>query len=205
MSTAAGLSEQELWLQQNAIACRRFSAQISPTTCDHYQVENLEACRGCERMEKEPSREETLAARRKRWSAPKKRKESESTGEETSMAKKRTCADCGREMKIIGRGLCGRCYYQHKKAGSLDRFKPRGPVPPRKTGGQKGSGARTRDKSPAAAGQKQVVQGRPIALPFEDERDKELLQRIMDLARVERRSVEAQCLVLIEKAMEVQA
>lgn len=37
----------------------------------------------------------------------------------------KTCKSCGREMRIIGRGLCGNCYNAEKEAGTLDKNYPR--------------------------------------------------------------------------------
>jgi hypothetical protein len=38
--------------------------------------------------------------------------------EDILMSGKRVCTNCGRPKPIIGRGLCGGCYYSGKKAGA---------------------------------------------------------------------------------------
>lgn len=57
--------------------------------------------------------------------------DNEQKKEEEQMGARGTCANCNRPgMAIQARGLCGKCFYQAKKAGTVE-VKPRGPaVPP---------------------------------------------------------------------------
>jgi len=194
----AAVESPEAWLAQNALECRRFAARISPAICTRYQLENPEACKGCERVETEPTKEQVRAARRQRWVARALRKRKKEAAMRT-----RACADCKREdVRIVGRGLCGKCYYRHQKAGTLDRFPRLGDAPP----GRKRKPAAEKPAAPEASVPRREPAAGPapssgVTLVFADERDRQLLQALERLARRERRSVEAQCMVLLERAM----
>lgn len=106
----------EEWLAANAIECKRWELRVSPETCRTYQEQWPLRCDGCERYVApaegaEPKRKKLVnISLGKRGRKPAERKDE-------PMAKvKKPCAECGREMNIQGRGLCGRCYYRAERA-----------------------------------------------------------------------------------------
>jgi len=103
--------------------------------------------------------------------------------------KKRACKECGREMVLPSRGLCGKCLYHAMKAEKGEASKPQNrpvkPMPPVSNEAQEADGF--------ASPESVVV----VAVEF-FERDSELLRKLVAEAEAERRSVEAQILVLLE-------
>jgi len=108
------------WLKRHGVDCRRFNARVSPQMCARYREDNPEKCQGCAGHDAQPApkvqRSRPVGAIT--VAAPRNKKP-----KEEDVATKKVCADCGREIKIIGRGLCGSCYHRNKREGTLDKFR----------------------------------------------------------------------------------
>lgn len=113
--------EREKWLQANTITCPEFG-RIPPSQCEALRArperpENAngkpgeplllkpKACIQCQEWE------ELCGGAKK----------NETEGKKMAIAK---CLECGRKMKIHGRGLCGGCYMKFRKDGTLDKKYP---------------------------------------------------------------------------------
>ena len=137
--------------------CSKCGGRVAKTTeFDVSGLVDVEACQICgnRRYSRSPKPPEG------KWSPyfPAVAHTSTRHDKETFMAKK-TCIQCEREMNIIGRGLCGGCYYKEKSKGTLDANYP---LPAAKTRKQplkkqknKGAGNKPvllQDLPPATAG-----------------------------------------------------
>lgn len=118
--------------------CRRYHTKMTQVGCDNFRANSPERCVGCAGMEscdqpedvavtpvaapeQEPTRKHAPLVPSVWPKRPKK--ETPREGKEEAVAKNRkvqACAKCGREMLIIARDLCGKCYYAEKGAGTLD-------------------------------------------------------------------------------------
>jgi hypothetical protein len=110
------------------------------------------------------------------------------------------CVQCDRKMTLIARGLCGKCYNAHRKAGTLDEKYPAKRVV-KVTNAQPeyspDSVAFVREVTPAVAG----VGGPQIRLTviFKSEKDTALADQLQEWADDERRTVEAQILWVLDQ------
>ena len=131
---------------------------------------------------------------------------------EDAVAKKslKKCFECGELRTIIGRGLCGRDYHRLQKAGVLDDKYPVKPKHSNKKSGRPSAVDQNTEqglslvKEPTnvvpACDDSQFPPVR-VLLCFEA-RDQKLGDYLSTWATVERRTVEAQLMVIIDKAVD---
>lgn len=131
----------ESWLEEHTVECLRLHAQILPSFCAKYRLNN-ERCKGCDQAEQMDLAVESQAVAPvpvpefsggSEFGKPGRafkfgRQVPQEKRREVDMSKSkkavRICADCGREMTIVSRGLCGMCLPRHKRAGDLDEMFP---------------------------------------------------------------------------------
>ena len=101
------------------VECRRFHARIIASRCIEYREKNPERCKGCVQV----GTMDAAPAEISRIKVDGVKQEAKRKAEPMADKPKRTCLDCREEKSIIGRGLCGSCYWKHKNAGTLlERF-----------------------------------------------------------------------------------
>ena len=124
-------SEINAWLEAHTFSCEGLRARITPEQCeinrslpllDDPLPRRMSAYAGrfrpgpCETCEKNPER--TIKVRKpQRAQAP--------GGDGVKV--KKECKRCKTLRPIQGRGLCGTCFYQVRKAGELDQWPPLDP------------------------------------------------------------------------------
>lgn len=106
--------------------------------------------------------------------------------------KVKTCADCATEKTIIGRGLCGKCYWKYKHQGTLDEKFPTTRTSPKKKVTSPSASEKTSPCPDARADR--------VLLIFE-QRDHALLKYLRDLAARERRTVEWQIVAMLDRVV----
>lgn len=132
------------------------------------------------------------------------------------------CVECGRPRKrLVGRGLCGMCYPRLKKSGELDTKYPVATHPGIKPRTSAPSRTDAPDKTPAAVPTIRFSAARramptPAAPPdpttativlrfdLDDERDLRLYESLQMAAKLDRRTLDAETLVLLETATDGQ-
>lgn len=140
------------------------------------------------------------------------------------------CVECGRPRKrLVGRGLCGMCYPRLKKSGELDTKypvvthlgrKPRTSAPSRSAAPDKTTAAvpKSADHRPGQARFRAARRAEPVAetapdptsativlnFDLEDERDLRLYESIQMAAKLDRRTLDAETLVLLEASTDGQ-
>ena len=132
------------------------------------------------------------------------------------------CVECGRPRKrLVGRGLCGMCYPRLKKSGELDTkypvtthlgMKPRTVAPSRTDAPDKTPAAMPTIRFSAARRAVPTTAAPPdptsatIVLRFdlEDERDLRLYESLQMAAKLDRRTLDAETMVLLETATDGQ-
>ena len=113
------------------------------------------------------------------------------------------CADCGRVMAIVARGLCGACMARHKKAGDLDALYPS------KHAKVKTEQAKSAEEKPNhSENQRPEVMATPVKTKTDNSigeitvrflpEDAELAQNIKDAAKYHRRSLSQEILFRLE-------
>lgn len=128
----------------------------------------------------------------------------------------RKCKDCGREMPIVGRGMCGKCYDARRKAGTLDEFPATdryGNVRPEQSKQKTEKNGSTIAPEPStpmsdpvpveAWAHKWMPPRGMVILHFniEDPRDTSLLEKLERAARTDRRTLPAEIITLLEKVV----
>lgn len=118
----------------------------------------------------------------------------------------RVCVKCGEEKTIIGRGMCSTCYYRAKRSGefSSDPVKSAAMIASheRRKGKQSYTGNPGAERADTRrAGRQASAEDRRLVIELEEE-DRELLARLTELARSERRTVGQQALWMIDRALE---
>ena len=117
------------WLESRTVKCDRLGSMIEPSFCKRYRQTSA-ACRGCEQAEEMDRLAEELELKPGASTTTEKDKmemaaqKAEPAANNKNKKPRRVCADCGRSMPIVARGLCGKCYRAHSEAGTLDEKFP---------------------------------------------------------------------------------
>ncbi len=192
--------DHEQWLAENSFHCERLRARISPEACAEYQIKNqdrftamgvtiLGVCTGCEKAQEA----------------------------NMSMGK---CRECNRKITLRGKGLCHRCFRVQDQSHSLEECSEEKAITHEES-------MVTPEKSeseqipvmPDPADQELVVEvediqpsvtSEPSAEPihqqqamlsllFLDERDQNLYQWLIEMAKENRRSPAQQILWILDR------
>lgn len=216
MSKAESIEE---WTRRNLMQCERLSSLIQPSFCRKYRDRNS-YCKGCTQYEAMDAAAEgrPVAEPLPIVANETGAREDVPQQKEESVARKRIiakCRCCGKEGKIHGRGLIVQCYFQHKREGSLEKFgllsESPAQKPTKREEGEKQGSERVKEvvkplpataetpAPPAEPAQPPAAHPYPALMAlFPEERDKRILERLLILAHQERRTLEAQILVLLE-------
>lgn len=182
-------AERLAWIERNTILCARYDTRLSPASCERQQAANPERCKGCERVTGE-----VVPPARSPFGYQVRKKVMPSTKSKHRVGE---CAECKRVMPLPGRGLCGKCYAAALKAEC-------------RTG--KARGRAVAEKPPvdgcapvavplAEAGSAVPVCGvaDPLAWLFAGE--EEMMLRIAEAARQQRRDVRNQVLFYLDQVV----
>lgn len=153
--------EKKRWQERNTFYCRRLRAWLSPEACatnrekpvlrhgvvpDRYRPT---PCGDCTDWRELCRQVELRRAGRDK--------------EESVMANKiGVCLECGREKRVMGRGLCGACYMRLKKSGEID---VKYPLAPREAPAQTGEAV---GKAAGCAGRACPLWSECVDLPGEE-------------------------------------
>ncbi len=121
---------------------------------------------------------------------------------EVSMASNKTvaaCVECFRVMRIVARGLCGKCYSAHRKAGTLDEKYPAKRLPSPRPGFKKKSAKPPTQATRLDVDDIEALSPRALIV-FVGDHDVAMAEYLQKLATEERRTIEQQILWLLEVA-----
>jgi len=108
------------------------------------------------------------------------------------------CARCEKEMPVVSRGLCGRCYHIVKNQGKLDELYPaiRRAKKQAKPDAEKQK-CETPGRMPLQLGKSHIITV-PLHFNLDEPRDADLHRRLVEAADVDRRTMPAEIMTLLE-------
>jgi ribosomal protein S14 len=108
------------------------------------------------------------------------------------------CARCGKERPVVSRGLCGSCYRTVKNQGKLDELYPaiRRAKKQAKPDAEKQK-CETPGRMPLQLGKSHIITV-PLHFNLDEPRDADLHRRLVEAADVDRRTMPAEIMTLLE-------
>lgn len=179
------------------IDCARFHTRMTKIACDRYRADHPENCKGC-------AGSGEVVAELPRTVVPVANKRARQPTGKTGKHKVAACSKCHRVMPLPGRGLCGKCYSATLKSeailNSVDQGKVSGKVRTEKPAvSQPAAQIPTENVNPVVP---EVPKPSFSGIDWLFAGEADLLAKVEDLARKDRRDVRNEVLCIIEAYFE---
>lgn len=113
----------------NLVLCERYSTKMTRGACDKFKASTPERCKGCDGPVADAKLDDPVVLTPPVHAKPKATVKRIQEVMAVSNKKIQSCAKCSESKPIAARGLCGKCWAQEKKAGTLDANYPSAVLP----------------------------------------------------------------------------
>jgi len=183
--------------------CERYAARLTQAGCVAYQQHDPLACAKCQHSG-------NYASSGKGWRVNRRPKQkakyiAEAQQRSETMSKNGVCVECKREITIVARDMCSKCWKAWKKAQAGKQWAAdvTAPLPSAaETPAAASNPVLVPRLQPAAEAPVAWVQPEQLTVTFDGQRDVELYRWLLGVARDERRSAVDQVLWMIEMSRE---
>lgn len=108
----------------NLVLCERYSTKMTAGACEKFKLNTPERCKGCDGPVSDAQIDDPVVLTTPVHAKPKATVKRIQEVITVSNKKIQSCAKCSESKPIAARGLCGKCWAQEKKAGTLDTNYP---------------------------------------------------------------------------------
>lgn len=184
------------------VDCTRYHTRMTKAGCDRYRADHPEKCKGC-------SGSGEVVAELPRTVVPLENKRGRKRTGKPGRQKVAACAKCQRVMPLPGRGLCGKCYsivLKNEVKGN-GRTAKENPVVNQPAAHDDAGNGKTVATESVKAPEKQapcstMPSDKPSGIDWLFSGEEELLEKVKELARKDRRDVRCEVLCIIEDYLE---